>query len=82
MGVVGDARAKKPVANTWPPYTPSRTSYIPNKQPPSGGYAAISPKGEALELIIKRKRSSYDALSSGFQLAQVYDLLGWNDEVD
>jgi len=31
-------------------------------------------------LIIKQKRSTHHALSSGFQLAQVYDLLGWNDE--
>jgi len=53
----------------------------PAKQPPpSGGYAAISPKGEALELVIKQKRSSHYASSSGFQLAQVSDLLGWNDE--
>jgi len=48
MGVVGDAKAKKPVAGSWPPYTPHSTSYIPNKQPPSGGYAAFSPKGEVL----------------------------------
>jgi len=32
-------------------------------------------------LVIKQKRSSHDALSSGFQLVQVYDLLGWNDGI-
>jgi len=56
--------------------------YVPNKQPPSGGYAAISPKGEVLELVIRQKRRAHYALSSPFQLAQVYDLLGWNDGTD
>ena len=45
------------------------TPYVPNKQPPSGGYAAFSPKGEVLELAIRRRRSAHYALSSGFQLA-------------
>ena len=32
--VVGDARAKKPVADAWPPYTPRPTPHVPNNNPP------------------------------------------------
>jgi len=51
-----------------------------SKQPPSGGYAAVSPKGGGFKAGHQTKRSAYHALGSGFQLAQAPGLLGWNDE--
>jgi len=60
------------------PTNGTHTLIRPNN-PLSDGYAAVSPKGEVLELADRQKRSAHYALSSGFQLAQVSDLLGWND---
>jgi len=72
VGVLGDVKAKTSVADAWPPYTLSPTFRISNKQPPSGGYAAFSPKGEARNIgrVTMKLSSAHYALSSGFLLAQ------------
>ena len=84
MGVVGDAWAK-----SWSLVHGRPTPHIrhSSKQPPSGGYAAISPKGEALKSAVKQTvvftmpYALDPPLSRGqVQLAQAKGLLGWNDE--
>ena len=72
-------KSQRSVANTWSPYIPHPTFHILVKPPPAASQPP--PRGEVFKAVIKQRRSDHDALGSGFQLAQVSDLLGWNDEI-